>query len=293
MDEYYTEREYGFRPQTSELIDERCWGGLLSLIRTRLGDASFGFRFPQQCPDSPISCDADEGAFRMTLEAEIPWIEWPLRADTVPDAPVVLDLLEFCATAIGNPEQGGWHEFFRHYHLTWDRAAGLARFVADANLIFRRNGVAFELDPKGKARRILPDSLNEALQWARFATGDAEADRLLEAARARIFDPKVDGRRDGLEKLWDAFERIKTLEPSADKKASISALLDRVAGTDSRMRAELETEAKALTRIGNTFRIRHSEVTQERIAQVETIDWLFGRMYSFVFLLLRATGRAS
>ena len=122
-----------------------------------------------------------------------------------PDAPVLLDLLEFCATAVGMPEQGAWHDFFRHYHLSWDRETGLGQFVADVNLVFRRNGIAFKLDPSGRASRILPDALNHALQWARFNTSDGEANQLLEAARMAIFDPKLDARRDGLEKLWDAF----------------------------------------------------------------------------------------
>lgn len=293
MRDYYTEREYGSRPQGSEFIDERTWGGIFSLIRTRLNDASFGYRFPQQCPDSPIACGCDENAFRMMLAAEVPWIEWPLRADTIPEAPVVLDLLEFCAAAVGAPEQGSWHDYFRHYHLAWDRQAGLAQFITDINLLFRRNGIGFELDAGGRARRILPDSLNNALQWTRFSTGDAETDRLLEAARTAIFDAKFGARQDALEKLWDAFERIKTLEPGADKKASIAALLDRVAGTSARLRAELESEIKALTQVGNSFRIRHSEVGQEQIEQSEILDWLFGRMFSLVQLMLQTTGRAN
>ena len=86
---------------------------------------------------------------------------------------------------------------------------------------------------------------------------------------------------------------MKTLEPAADKKAAIAALLDRVAGASGRMRAELELEAKALTTIGNSFRIRHSEVSQEQIERPEALDWLFGRMFTFVYFLLRMTGRAS
>ncbi len=106
-------------------------------------------------------------------------------------------------------------------------------------------------------------------------------------------NPRIDQRRDSLEKLWDAFERIKTFEPGDDKKASADALLDRAATPESKLRADLASEAAALTKVGNTFRIRHSEVTQEHIQRPETLDWLFGRMFSYLHLLLKMSGRAA
>lgn len=36
MSAYYTDREYGARPQTIDTIDERLWAGLYSLILTRI-----------------------------------------------------------------------------------------------------------------------------------------------------------------------------------------------------------------------------------------------------------------
>jgi len=37
----------------------------------------------------------------------------------------------------------------------------------------------------------------------------------------------LDVRRESLEKLWDAWERLKTVEPGGDKKAQAKALLDK------------------------------------------------------------------
>ena len=51
MSNFYTDREYGARPPSIDTIDERLWAGLYSLIQTRIGDGSFGLRFPEQCPD--------------------------------------------------------------------------------------------------------------------------------------------------------------------------------------------------------------------------------------------------
>jgi len=44
--------------------------------------------------------------------------------------------------------------------------------------------------------------------------------------------------------------------------------------------------------IGNSFRIRHSEFGQESITRPEQLDWLFVRMFAFVRLLLRSSGRS-
>ena len=289
---YFTEREYGARPAISETIDERVWGALHALVDMRIGNGAFGFRFSEQCPDARGPCGCDQQAFGQFLQAEIPSIGWPLRCDELPDTPVVLDLLEFCAKAVGEPVLGSYHPYYGHHHLTWDRAAGLASFVADVNLLFQRNGIAFKLDKDGRAQRIIPQPVAQALGWQMFDTGETELDRLLEYARSRFLSPKLDDRRDATEKLWDAFERMKTLEPGSDKRAQADALLDRAAAPGTKMRAALADEAKALTSIGNSLRIRHSEVTQEMIDLSEQLDWLFVRMFGFLRLLLLSSGRS-
>lgn len=288
---YFTDREYGARPATIDVIDERLWAGLYSLIQTRIGDGSFGLRFPEQCTDGngPYGCDAQ--AFSRVLGAEVPWIVWPLSANEVPDTPIVLDLLEFCASAVGEPIKGSYHSYFGHHHLSWNRGAGLTRFVADVNLLFRRNAVAYELTSIGQARRLLPQPIANALGWAMFQTGDAETDRLLEAARQRFLSPKPEDRQDALEKLWDAFERLKTLEPGANKRAQADALLDLVAAQSSGFREALGREAAELTTIGNSFRIRHSETTQEALTSPDQVDYLFTRMFAFLRVILKGTGR--
>ena len=274
-----------------DAIDERVWRGLRSLIQGGIEDGSFGYRFPEECPDRGAASGCDWQAFGQVLQAEVPDIDWPVPDRELPPTDVILDVLVFCASAVGEPIKGTYHSFFKHHHLRWDRAAGLARFRSDVNRIFARNSVAYELTAEGRARRLLPEPLEKALRSAVFKTGDDETDRLLEAARHRIASPKEDDRRDALEKLWDAFERLKTLEPGSDKRAQADALLDRAAAPGTRFRKMLGEEARALTGIGNTFRIRHSEVNQERLGSPEQVDYVFGRMFAFVRMVLKATGR--
>lgn len=287
---YWTDQEYGARPRTIDVIDERVWEGLESLIRIAIDDGSFGFRFPEECPDGGAACGCNWRAFGQVLRAEVPSIDWPVPDQKLPPTDAILDVLVFCARAIGKPIKGTYHSFFKHHHLSWDREAGLARFLSDVNRIFGRNGVAYELTPDG-ARRLLPEPLAKALRLTVFNTGDDETDRLLETARHRIASPKEDDRQVALEKLWDAFERLKTLEPGADKRRRADALLDRAAAPGTKFREVLGEEARALTGIGNSFHIRHSEVWTESVSSPAQVDYLFGRMFAFVRMVLKATGR--
>src|SRR5262249_27670501 len=103
--------------------------------------------------------------------------------------------------------------------------------------------------------------------------------------------PHIEVRKDALEKLWDAFERLKTLEEGGNKRAQADALLDKAAA--SRFREMLGAEARALTEIGNSFRIRHAETNQEILTTPEQLDYLFHRMFSFIRFVLKATGRGA
>lgn len=289
---YFSDRERGPRPRVAEAISPKVWLALRQLIANHIQDNSFGYRFPEMCSDGAGPCGCNAHSFTTMLLAEVPDLndENPLYSDSIPDPVVILDILEFCARAVGKPIERGYHPFMQHYHLAFDRDAGLADFVAAVNLLLARNGIAFELSSEGQARRIAPPGLREELATAVFHTGDPVADALLEDARRRILSPHPNDRQDALEKLWDAFERIKTLEPGAGKPEQVRALLDRTASSP-KMRQYLENEARELTAIGNNLRIRHAETSQEQIQQSEHIDYLFHRMLSFLRLVLRMTGR--
>jgi hypothetical protein len=168
---------------------------------------------------------------------------------------------------------------------------GLREFVDAINSVFARNGVAYELTEGGRVKRILTAELQQLFAATSFHSGDSETDRLLEEARRQFTSPHDNVRRDALEKLWDAFERIKTLEPGKDKREKASRLLDRVAG--GKFRQILENEARELTDVGNSFRIRHSETSQEPLTSSAQADYLFHRLFSFLKFVLSSTGRAS
>lgn len=293
--EYFSEREEGERPRGNDQIGEISWGGIRALIRARIEDGSFGASYPETCPDGGGPVGTDESGFWNAVRAEIDGFEerpWYGPAGEPPRTLDILDLVEFCWRCIGKPERRSYHDYFRHYHLTYDIDAGRAEFAEAINRIFRRGGLAYELKADGRIERLAPPVLREALGAAVFRTGDGQLDRLLETARRKFLDPGETVRRESLEALWDAWERLKTLGAGADKKAQVQELLDSAAGPSSpRLREALEREAKELTWIGNNLRIRHAETGQESLARSVQVDYLFHRLFALMLLILRERGR--
>lgn len=132
--------------------------------------------------------------------------------------------------------------------------------------------------------RADPPVLSEAVAQPFPPTGDSTLDELLAAARDGFRDPDPSSRRSSLEKLWDAWERLKTID-AIDKKMSVGILLDRAA-PEPQFRQVLESEARALTAIGNEFHIRHFETTKTELALPAHVDYLFHRLWALIWLAL-------
>lgn len=86
------------------------------------------------------------------------------------------------------------------------------------------------------------------------------------------------------EKVWDAFERIKTYYQQYDKKTSADRLLDVISKGDADYKAMLQEEFSALTKLGNRFRIRHHETDKKDIGCNEHYGYLFHRCLSVLKL---------
>lgn len=116
-------------------------------------------------------------------------------------------------------------------------------------------------------------------------SGDAILDELQRDARLKFKDPAPKTRAEATEKLWDAWERLKSLQVQGNKRLSVARLLDQCA-PEARFRALLELEAKELTKIGNDFHIRHFETDKVALERAEHNDYLFHRMFALIHLLL-------
>lgn len=290
-DSYFSERELGTPPRNKEKIDQGFWNGFRALIQARISDGSLAERFPLNCFDAPVPIGCDESAIKLAFQAEFPSSEWPFYSDNLPDSLLVLDAVEFFYRYISKPIRKEYHSFGRHNHfLSFDQNTGRREYLEDVNRLLRRNGLAFELKEGGSVIRLEPFVLREILVSAIFRSEDPELNRLLELAREKFRDPDVSIRREAVEKLWDAWERLKTLEPGSDKKKQTEALLTKAIPLKE-FRDRINQEANELTKLGNDFSIRHTEIDRIIISESEYLDYLFHRLFALIQLLLRRTGR--
>jgi len=100
-------------------------------------------------------------------------------------------------------------------------------------------------------------------------------------------NPRFSERKIALEKIWDAFERMKTYYKENNKKESIKKLIEQVSSNDDHYGSILEADAKNLTGIGNNFRIRHHETDKHEIIDNNQVDYFFYRMVSYMALFLK------
>jgi hypothetical protein len=290
---YFSEREQGTMPRNREEITRGFWYGFVSYIESRISDGSFAEEFPVNCQIHNYPLGTDKEGIGSRLWGEIEHCSWPLDPNDVPDTITAMDVVEFFYRHISKvtDQESAEYKFQKHRHfLQFDRPEGQIDYRGEINLLFRRNGMAYELDEDGKVCRFLNPVLNTLLTQERFQTGDDDLDQLLESAVDKFIDPDINVRKESLEKLWDAFERIKTLESGSYKPQQIQALLEK-AIPDPEFRAGVEKEMSNITEIGNQFRIRHSETNRHPINESEYIDYLFHRLFSLIWLFLRRTGR--
>ncbi|MBF0186294.1 MAG: stationary phase or STEss regulating sigma factor [Magnetococcales bacterium] len=311
--EYFSDQERGKAESTKEDIPDQVWRGIFGHIHSLIDDGSFGESFPETCPDGPAVVGTDYRGFWDACGAENPLLlEYAIQSQRKsswsfdeteniqlaqgldqgkPDLLEILDLIQFCFHHVSAPVQGSYHSFFRHHHLTFNQLNGRQAFLEKINRIFERNGIVFRLQADGTIVRILPPEFGQLLDSAQSGS-EPGFDGLLNDAKTKILDPDPKVRKEGLERLWDAWERLKTLEEGNDKKAKATNLLDKAAFSPA-FRELLEKEARELTSIGNTYQIRHHEQGKNEINDPRQVDYLFFRMLPMITLLLKARSEST
>lgn len=115
-----------------------------------------------------------------------------------------------------------------------------------------------------------------------FQIDDHEFNKLVEQAFQYYKEARIDT---ATEKIWDAFERIKTFYKQYDKKGLITKLIDIVSKNNAEYREMVEEEFTSLTKLGNDFRIRHHETNKKDICCKEHYDYLFHRCIAVLRLV--------
>lgn len=159
-------------------------------------------------------------------------------------------------------------------------------FRDEINNIFNLAGLTFELKENGNIERINEwCSFVDEIQTDIKKVNEDGLENLLEEAVKLYKEPNPVSRKNAVEKLWDAFERLKTYY-DANKKQSANKIVNSMATNNEYFFQLFNNEFKVLTKIGNECRIRHHEMDKIEISE-EYYDYLFQRCISLIGLAIK------
>ena len=236
----------------------------------------------------------DENNFINTLKYSIPdlYINEAGKVDLPPEENynqlALIDYIEFFAQNIMDIRVT-WNNFkYRNFEYIDCLSTKNIRnnFRDEINNIFNLVGITFELTANGNIERI-----NECCSFVDEIQKDIEKvnedglEELLEEAVKLYKDPNPVSQKYAVEKLWDAFERLKTYY-DANKRQSANKLVDSMATNNEYFLQVFRKEFQVLTEIGNECRIRHHEINKVEIPE-EYYDYLFHRCISLIGLAIK------
>lgn len=273
---YFSDAENRKNPQTVTEIPYSFWCAIVSRIHNEFGhDYLDDIRFHRfmdalggEVPLSPRPLNTTKQVGK----------DWDVRSiPYVPDRSTVLDIIQYFYKYL-DPSIA----IFR----STDQYKAVS-FRDHVNTLFARNALAFKLLKNGSIERLINPVLGDSIKRVPFNSGDEGLDRFLDKAVSKFLHHDFNTRKESLEALWDAFERIKTMYDPDNKLKSVGILLDKSSDCQN-LRTQIDTEAQALKKIGNDFMIRHTEMNKFPINEEKHVDYLFHRMFALIWLWLES-----
>lgn len=287
--DFFTDRSSGPAPRIQEELPEATATALHSLVISKIDTNWFAKLFPVRCEDGRGIVETKRGALWDNARGLIPDLPAYIGGEWKQSDGVLFDLLEYAAQRVSKPIEDDWHSYFKHHELRFDKEAGQKDFREEVNQILHRGGTIFELNHDLQVVRTGSSSVQHVVKNLIPRSGDETLDNYLIQAKELYQSRLVDQRTVALERLWDGFERLKTIDlPATNKKVSAEALLGHI--SSPQFRTFVEVEMKSLTSFGNDFTIRHHE-TNKHAVPIEAQDYLFVRMGSLILFLLGESKR--
>jgi hypothetical protein len=153
-------------------------------------------------------------------------------------------------------------------------------FADEVNIILQNRGFAYKL----LGGKIEIAQANLHIKEVIRETGLKE---LIEQATSLYNSGNVSDKQFAVEKIWDAFERLKTYYSTLDKKKSVEKLVGEISNENDKYKELFNEELRKLTDIGNHFRIRHHETDKVDIIDNSYYNYFFQRCFALVDLALR------
>ena len=163
-------------------------------------------------------------------------------------------------------------------------------FRDEINGIFNLGGVVYTITENNIIERIT--SLDEQIKTEQSNLKEIKEQGLKSLLIESIElykKPRPEMHKLATEKIWDAFERLKTIfgTEGLSKKQSVERLIGIMTHEDVNYIELINTEFDALTKIGNNYRIRHHEIDKIEISDDRYYDYLYNRCFTLIALAVK------
>jgi len=264
---------------------------------------NIAWKYPVECPDGRGCCGLHHGKLDTFLKFKIP----NLYRDDVFDGAIatprqqgyngeydefdqfaLLDYIEFFAQNLLDISMSTEHNFFGHDDMTFANTSEIFDdFRIEINNIFEMTGLLYVLTENKTVERIIDNSvLSPKIESTISSTNESELKKLLEEAIFRFRQPRMEEQKVAVEKLWDAFERMKTYYTTLNKKTSAEKIVSEISHQREEYKELFDLEFKTLTTIGNEFRIRHHETNKIDITEQCHYDYFFNRCLALIAIVV-------
>lgn len=296
---YYTER-HGMRApvERTEIITYEMYSLLYDCCSKYFDNIAW--KYPLECPDGNGCCGIDLEKLSNNLKFEIPALFQNING--IIDKPRknlygiddydqygLLDFIEFMFATVRDISNHFWHSYYNHYDLSFKNTNGVAsKFRNEINLIFHNTGLLYTLSDYGMVERISENEVvSKEIEDAVAQVSEKGLKDLLQESILLYKTPEPQARRGSVEKIWDALERLKSYYTEMGKKDSVSKIVNDMAGGQPNFFTLFDDEFKALTQIGNNYRIRHHERDKIDITDSRHYDYFFNRCLSLIALAIQ------
>lgn len=309
---YYSERLYGVKQRDQETM-VNMWVIIRSLYENFRDRGYFAGNYPElgsiQTANGTYckTIGTNKDALFSAIVRHVPSLDkhdfwfvhdgWAEQSD-MPEVEIILDFIEFCYQEISAPpvtkkietfnNYEGCDELIEVYDGEFSSLEGKEKFKEELETTFRRHGLMYRITDEGCIEKSLNGDLVNLMGACDTIEIEPETDRYLSTARDKIKSHKIADKQNALEAIWDAFERMKTLLNPGNKSKSITMLIEQAALEVRGMDEMLNKESTALTQVGNSYQIRHTEQNQIKLEEEIHIEYLYHRLSALVYLLGKA-----
>ncbi|MDN4604957.1 hypothetical protein P5G61_27270 [Paenibacillus sp. F6_3S_P_1C] len=295
----YTERHGLRKPITRTIeVSKEVYTSLLNICQKYYNNLTHNFRLQQRCSfTGKYYIEFNRNQFENRMAIKIPdifrdedgHIAAPQDNDDY-DQYSLIDLIEYVAQNIKDISEGWNDDRYKNY---WDIHCLDTTNVFDdyrneLNEIFQESGLLFTLTRGKLIERVVENTpLSPEIETQIQKISEDGTRELMKDAIALYKTPNPAARQDSVEKIWDALERLKTYYTNLDKPGSVTKVVYDMSSGKSDFIEIFDSEFKALTKIGNSFRIRHHETNKIDITDNRHYDYFFNRCLSLIALAIQ------